>query len=268
MKPLKYQVEALRKNGYALDAARMKVAHDVILLAMHRCGFKQSSTVKGGVVMSHMTNDIRRTTMDMDIAFIKRSISEVSIRRFVKKLNCLPGVNVSVFGTITELNHEDYRGRRVFLDVRDASIAKPLRMKMDIGVHTHTELRQVDYRFDLTNDPEPAELKANSPEQILVEKLLSLLRFGQLSRRPKDVFDIYYLREKVDLMTLCEYVGGLIYENRKCRVNGKAELLEALRVTFSSKMFLRRLAKADANWLELEPSVVTETVLGFLSEVL
>ena len=72
MKPLKDQVAELRKAGYGLAAAQMKAAHDVLLLAMHRCGFKKSSTVKGGVVMSHISKDIRRTTMG----------DKVSVRRF------------------------------------------------------------------------------------------------------------------------------------------------------------------------------------------
>ena len=37
MKPLKDQVAELRKAGYGLAAAQMKAAHDVLLLAMHRC---------------------------------------------------------------------------------------------------------------------------------------------------------------------------------------------------------------------------------------
>ena len=61
-----------------LAAAQAKVAHDTILLAMNKSGFKPNGTIKGGVVMSHITNDIRRTTMDMDIAFIHRSISDLS----------------------------------------------------------------------------------------------------------------------------------------------------------------------------------------------
>ena len=76
MKTIKEQIAALRKVGYRLPTAQMKVAHDIILLAMHRCGFKKSSTIKGGVVMSHMTGDIRRTTMDMDIAFVHAHLSE------------------------------------------------------------------------------------------------------------------------------------------------------------------------------------------------
>lgn len=72
MKTLKEQVDELRKAGYRLPAAQMKVAHDVILLAMHRCGFKKNSTVKGGVVMSHMTGDIRRSRWTF-VAFTLRT---------------------------------------------------------------------------------------------------------------------------------------------------------------------------------------------------
>lgn len=102
METFKNQIESLVSQGYRLAAAQAKVAHDAILLAMSRCGFKAHSTIKGGVVMSHITNDIRRTTMDMDIAFIRRSISDLSVQRFIRKLNRLPGIKISQFGTISD----------------------------------------------------------------------------------------------------------------------------------------------------------------------
>ena len=95
MKTFAEKINVLVQKGYLEDAARAKVAHDAVLMAMGKAGFESSSTIKGGVVMSHITADIRRTTMDMDIAFIHRSISELSIRRFVRKLNCLRGIRMS-----------------------------------------------------------------------------------------------------------------------------------------------------------------------------
>ena len=59
MRPFAEQIESLVRQGYGQAAAQAKVAHDAVLRAMDVCGFKQSSTVKGGVVMSHVTNDIR-----------------------------------------------------------------------------------------------------------------------------------------------------------------------------------------------------------------
>lgn len=268
MKTIKEQIAALRKVGYRLPTAQMKVAHDIILLAMHRCGFKKSSTIKGGVVMSHMTGDIRRTTMDMDIAFVRRSISEESVQRFVKKINCIPGIRIVQFGTIEELNHDDYRGKRVYLDVSDGSLPKPLRTKIDIGVHTRKEIAQIEYSFELMNAESSANLNANSGEQIFVEKLLSLLRYGAISRRPKDIFDMYYLREKVDVETFRKYVEILIYKNKKCKVTGKDEVLASLRTTFASRQYLKRLSGANVNWLQLDPQAVTFAILVFLEETL
>ena len=61
------QIAELRRLGYRTLPAQAKVAHDAVLLAMHRSGFKPKSAIKGGVVMSSITGDIRRATMDMDI---------------------------------------------------------------------------------------------------------------------------------------------------------------------------------------------------------
>ena len=40
-------------------------------------------TIKGGVVMRSITNDVRRTTQDMDIDFIRCSLSNDSIDDFM-----------------------------------------------------------------------------------------------------------------------------------------------------------------------------------------
>ena len=133
MVTLNEQIAALIKSGYRRPTAQAKVAHDVALLAMDRAGFKANSTIKGGVVMSSLTGDMRRATMDMDIDFIHHSISETSVRAFVRRLNrALPGVGLEIRGEVEDLRHEDYRGKRIILAVKDSSITRPLSTKMDI----------------------------------------------------------------------------------------------------------------------------------------
>ena len=83
MKTLKEQIAELRAVGYKALPAQAKVAHDAVLLAMHRSGFKLKSAIKGGVVMSSITGDIRRATMDMDIDFVHHSIGSA---RYMRKL--------------------------------------------------------------------------------------------------------------------------------------------------------------------------------------
>lgn len=264
MRPFAEQVEALVAKGYGLAAAQAKVAHDAVLLAMDVCGFKKHSTVKGGIVMSHVTNDIRRTTMDMDIAFVHRSISDVSIARFVRKLNCLPKVRISMFGTIEELLHEDYRGKRIYLDITDGSIPEPIRMKLDIGVHAHNEIEQTDFSFALSDGMSSANLFANPNEQIFTEKLLSLLRHRRLSRRPKDIFDLCYLCGIVDVPKLRVCLDALIYSNLRIRPTNKDEIVSVLKDVFASRQFMRRLANARANWLQIAPDKATASIIRFL----
>ena len=52
---------------------------------------------------------------------------------------------------------------------------------------------------------------------------------------------------------------ALVYENRKCQVQTKAELLDILKDVFASKAFMRRLGSVTANWLEISPEIATST---------
>lgn len=254
MKPLKEQIEELQAKGYSAVLASAKVVHDVVLMAISRSGFKVNGTLKGGVVMSALTKDIRRATLDMDIDFVHHPISDVGVRRFVNRLSkSMPGLDLAIRGRVIDLKHEDYRGKRIFLAVKDESIPRWIRTKMDIGVHTHDDIKQVDVRFDISNEDGFVDLQANPMEQIFAEKLLSLLRHGVVSNRPKDVFDLYYLSERVSVAKLKPCVRELIYENKRCRANNKEEMVRMLDIVFNARPFLRRLSNAKANWLQILP---------------
>lgn len=261
MVSLQEQVDMLVGLGYKRLAAQAKVAHDVVLLSMHKSGFKAKSTIKGGVVMGSITRDVRRSTMDMDIDFVRHSISKRSIELFVKGLDrAMEGIDIAIAGPIADLMHEDYRGKRIFVAVSDGTTPRPLRTKIDIGVHTHEEMVQREYSFEVVSADENAELQVNSNEQIFVEKLLSLLRHGIVSRRPKDVFDMYYLSSRIDRNVLRTYVASLIYASARCKERSKEEVLDSLHRTFSSKRFLSKLGSARVNWIGVPPKVATSRV--------
>lgn len=48
MKSFAEQIAALSEAGYRIAEAQSKVAHDAVLLAMYKSGFKKNCTVKGG----------------------------------------------------------------------------------------------------------------------------------------------------------------------------------------------------------------------------
>ena len=45
--------------------------------------------------------------------------SDESIRAFIDKLNQMDGLNFTLNKPIKELNHQDYSGKRIFVDILD-----------------------------------------------------------------------------------------------------------------------------------------------------
>ena len=76
-----------QNNGYEYADAESKVSQDIVLSKIGNSKYKYNITIKGGVVIHNISNDIRRATRDLDIDFIKYSLEDESIRNFVSSLD-------------------------------------------------------------------------------------------------------------------------------------------------------------------------------------
>jgi predicted nucleotidyltransferase component of viral defense system len=260
------KIAALEMQGYANAPAMAKLAHDVVLKALEKCGFSDHITIKGGVVMSSITEDLRRATMDMDVDFIRYGLSDDEIDGWIERLNCIDGVRITRSGDIEELRQRNYRGKRVYLNIKD-SAGVAITTKLDIGVHVHEEIRQRPRRFAISLDEPTAILPANSGEQIFVEKLKSLLRLGARSARPKDVFDMYYLIGRLDDETVRRFISLLIFDDSEMRESSFTAICNRLRIVFSSQAYVKRLDDNRANWLNVSPQMVISALMGFLAKL-
>ena len=108
------------ENGYGDANAKAKVCQDLILKAIATSDLNRNVTIKGGVVMRSKTKSVRRATQDLDLDFIRYSISDEALDTFVKKLNCLEGIAITRIGSIKELKQQDYRGKRIFVRITDS----------------------------------------------------------------------------------------------------------------------------------------------------
>lgn len=93
----------VRNDGYSQANAEAKVCQDIVLKAISESSLSRNVTIKGGVVMRGITGNTRRATQDMDLDFIRYSLSDDSIRAFIDKLNCLDGSS-------TEKSEQDILG--------------------------------------------------------------------------------------------------------------------------------------------------------------
>lgn len=259
-------VENAKQNGYNEANAEAKVCQDIILSLISRSNFGKNITVKGGVVMRSISNDARRATQDIDLDFIRYSLGDDSIRAFVEKLNSVGDVSITITGPIEELKQQDYHGKRINIEISDKELTT-LKTKIDFGVHKQLDIVQDEFCFDVGMDDEGVCLLINSKEQMLTEKLRSILKFGSFSTRYKDVFDICYLSNLVDPTRLIHCFKCYIYDDNGMRENNINDIIQRVDRTFKDKIYLSNLKKSKKNWLGQDIDAVVAKILDFLSRL-
>ena len=254
------------ENGYGDANAQSKVCQDLILKAISTSTLNRNVTIKGGVVMRSKTGNVRRATQDIDLDYIRYSLADEAIDVFVRKLNCLDGITVERVGGIKELKQQDYHGKRIFVKITDSK-GFSIENKLDLGVHTQFDIDQEEFCFDIAYDDEGASLLINSNEQMFAEKLRSLLRFGALSSRYKDIFDMYFLSSHVDADKFKKCLGIYVYNDPKMREKDMDGIVKRMNMVFRDKSYMSRLSTKDVNWLGIDSEVVTKGLLDFLKQL-
>ena len=73
------EIERIKTEGYSEENAQSKLGQDIVLKAIADSGMARKATIKGGVVMRSLSGDSRRATQDLDLDFIRYSISDAWI---------------------------------------------------------------------------------------------------------------------------------------------------------------------------------------------
>ena len=254
------------ENGYGDANAKAKVCQDLILKAIATSSLSRNVTIKGGVVMREKTKNIRRATQDIDLDFIRYSLSNDSIDAFIKRINCLEGLKIKRIGKITELKQQDYHGKRIFVKITDSK-GFSIENKIDLGVHNKMDISQEEFCFDIAYDDEGASLLINTNEQMVAEKLRSLLKFGALSTRYKDIFDIYYLIHRVTKTKMKKALKVYIFDDLGMRENNLDGITRRLSMVFKDKLYRKNLATREANWLGEDVETVLEGILEYFKKI-
>ena len=219
--------------------------------------------------MHSISKDLRRATRDMDLDFIKYSLEDNSIIRFIDELsNVDDGIKIKIDGEIKELHHQDYDGKRVNIELFD-KYGNKLKTKLDIGVHKLLDIKQDEYCFDLSIINKNANLLINSKEQIFVEKIKSLLKLGFRSTRYKDLFDFYYLINKTELdkEKLMNCFNILIFKDETMRENNIEDVVNRLQMTFNSNAYRNHLSNPKNNWLDITVDDAIISVLKYIKSI-
>lgn len=268
MADIQMMARQYRDAGYSEQNAEARVCQDIVLKAIAKSNFGKNCTIKGGVVMRSITGDVRRATEDIDLDFIKYSLEDDSIRRFVSRLNCLDGIRMEIKGDkIEPLSQQEYRGKRVYIIIRDDA-GHSMESKIDLGVHANLDIEQDSYCFDVCMDDEGASLLINSCEQIFAEKLRSLLKFGPLSSRHKDIFDFCYLKDHVEMERLKDCIRAYIIDEPSMREQNMDDVRRRISRTFGNRRYRENVENSgDRNWLQMDVGEAFREIQDFLMTI-
>lgn len=260
------EIEKIKEQGFSEADAQSKLRQDIVLKAISDSGMARNATIKGGVVMRSISGDSRRATQDLDLDFIRYSISDESIRKFVEKLDCIDGLTIKQTGKIIELNHQDYKGKRINISLTDTE-ETTISLKMDIGVHNDLSIEQDEYAFDVGFQDDAISLLINSPAQMITEKLKSMLRFGIRNTRFKDIFDNCYLSERVKPDQLSDCIKKYIFADPSLHVYSTNDITARIERMFNNPGYLAELKKSGKNWLDISDEEAMEKDLEFIRNI-
>ena len=261
---LKKTVNNYIENGYSFNEAISKTCQDIILIKLSKSRYKQNITIKGGVVMHNISNNIRRATKDIDIDFIKYSLDDNSIKQFITNLNNLnDGISITINGNIEKLNHQDYDGKRIYVSIKDIN-NYVVKTKIDIGVHKQFDINQEEYGFNING--EQVNLLINTVEQIFTEKLKSILKIGIKSTRYKDIFDFYYLinNTNINKLKLLYCINTLIFNDENMKENNIDTIVNKLNSIYNSKRYKSYLDNPKVNWINEDIDKVIKVVINYI----
>lgn len=263
---LQKMMDMYYEEGLTRELAAARVCQDIVLKAIAIGPLSRNVTIKGGVVMRSLTNNNRRSTRDIDLDFIHYSIEDDAIRIFVQKMNCIPEIKIETIGDIEELKHQDYHGKSIKVRITDKN-GTAVESKIDIGVHKYLELEQEEYCFDVCMDEEGASLLKNSKEQSVVEKLRALLIFGVNNRRYKDIYDMYYLKDYINIEKFLRYIDLLIFKDESMRENIMGDIVRRIESCFKDKSFLKRISTSRQKWIDEDIEIIADGIIGFFREL-
>ena len=255
-------IEKIKQEGYSEENAEAKLVQDTVLYLISKSRFNEKVTIKGGVVMRSISHNERRSTLDLDLDLVRYPLTVEGIISFIRELNGVDDITISIVGNIEDLKHQDYEGKRIFVNVED-SFHNSLSTKIDIGVHKYLLLEQINYCFDVATSSEGIVLLINSPEQMAAEKTKSLLRFGAFTTRFKDIYDIYYLLHHIDENKLYKCISVLIFNDSKMKERSTEDIAKRLELTFTNKTFLVNFNTSNKNWLDVSNDDVLTYIIDY-----
>lgn len=199
--------------------------------------YKYNFILKGGLLLSAIFGDERRTTQDMDtmIKGLPMDIKELTkIITEIINIDCNDDIRFEVISS-RDIRLEDiYGGLRIKLIGYKEHLQVPL--SIDITVGDPITPRELEFKYKYMFDDDYINIMAFNLETIIAEKFETFITDNIMNTRNKDFYDLYMILDK--------YYDGL----------NKEQLVSAIKNTFERRNAEFNIDKIKSNFEAIKMS--------------
>lgn len=193
--------------------------------------YKYNFILKGGLLLSAIFGDERRTTQDMDTMIKGIPMDIKQLTRIIKKIvsiDCNDDIKFEVL-TSKDIRLDDiYGGIRIKLIGYKEHLQVPL--FIDITVGDPITPRELEFKYKCMFDDSYINIMAFNLETIIAEKFETFITDNIINTRNKDFYDLY-----------------MILENYYSKLN-KEQLIKAIKNTFERRNVEFDIDKIKSNF--------------------
>ncbi len=194
------QLKAIMKNkarsfGITAQATLQTYCLERLLYRFAMSPYAESFIIKGGFLIASLIGIEHRSTMDIDTTIKGWDLTRETTERIFREICSLAVTSDQLSFTVNRLEDirevNDYPGLRVFLDVKYDGLAIPV--TVDVTTGDSIVPSEILYDYPCIFDDESIRIKAYPLENILAEKLETIVSRGTANTRPRDFYDVYFL---------------------------------------------------------------------------
>ncbi|MGV0169054.1 nucleotidyl transferase AbiEii/AbiGii toxin family protein [Furfurilactobacillus sp. WILCCON 0119] len=156
--------------------------------------YRESFIMKGALLLQSRTNELLRTTKDVDFHIDGMNLSEQNLSQVFTDIFSAPTEDGISFDNVhfePIRKGSEYEGRQMTAMAHFGAIEQS--GQADITTGNPVGENAIDYPFPLTLDGRNISIRAYTAEQSAAEKMQTMIARGVDNSRSKDVFDLWLM---------------------------------------------------------------------------
>ena len=190
---IKIKTKAHENNSEPQDIMQMYF-FERLLYRISKSKYKNNFILKGGLLLSAIFGDERRTTQDMDTMIKGLPLNTLQLKNIINEIisiDCEDDIIFEIKNTKEIRLIDKYGGLKVSLIGFKEHLQVPL--SIDITVGDPITPRELEFKYKCMFDDSYINIMAFNKETIIAEKFETFITDNIMNTRAKDFYDLYIL---------------------------------------------------------------------------